>query len=74
MERRNIRIGRSDVDPTLPSHVAGVREGNRLGAIHKDRGIEETSYGARGSAQRSTGINPGHHDTIDPRMPKLSPA
>jgi hypothetical protein len=46
----------------------------RVAAVQKDRGIEETSYGARGFAQRSTGINPGHHDAIDPRMPKLSPA
>ena len=59
----NLRVGQRDVDPALPSHQPGIREGN---AGH-ERGV-------RDRRRRSTGIAPRHHEPIDPRMPRLTPA
>jgi hypothetical protein len=57
-----IRVGRPDVDPEAPSHVAGVHEGN-----------DPKKQGHQEGARRSTGISADEHDPIDPRMPKLTP-
>jgi hypothetical protein len=73
----NLRVGRRHVRPDLPSHVAGVRQGNRPGSIERERGLvqdPEDRRFARGTAERSTGINPGARNPIDPRMPNLSPS
>jgi len=72
----NLRVGKSDVKPSTPSHVAGVREGNEPGSIYRAPGFHQDPEDARfatGTAERSTGINPGARDAIDPRMPHLSP-
>ncbi len=68
----NVRVGRRQIKPSAPSHVAGVREGNE--GTHKHKGITFADGMATGSARRSTGISPSKHDVIDPRMPRLSPA
>ncbi len=71
----NVTVGRPDVDPEASSHVRGVFQGNRAHLLQRHKGIEEESETrATGSARRSTGIRPKHHDVIDPRMPKISPA
>ncbi|HVW28007.1 MAG TPA: hypothetical protein VHC69_21740 [Polyangiaceae bacterium] len=68
----SIIVGRPDVDPRSPSHVAGIHEGN-LPARRRPMG------GANGGAvpteaTRSTGINPKARLPVDPRMPRLPPA
>jgi hypothetical protein len=71
----NIRVGKADVDPEAPSHVRGVFQGNHPHKLERHKGIDnESESRAEGSARRSTGIRAKHHDVIDPRMPKLSPA
>ena len=71
----NVRVGRPDVEPSAPSHVKGVFQGNKHHALQRGKGLEEErDLHAEGGARRSTGIRPDAHGTIDPRMPKLSPA
>ena len=70
----NLVVGDADVKPTASSHVPGVLQGNSTHAGQRRKGIEEHQDYAIGTARRSTGIRPDDHDTIDPRMPKLSPA
>jgi hypothetical protein len=73
----NLKVGRPDVRPDLPSHVAGVRQGNRPGSLERTRGLEQDPEDRRfayGSAARSTGISPRARNPIDPRMPNLSPS
>ncbi len=72
----NLRVGRRDARPDLPSHVAGVRQGNRPGSIEREVGIlqdPDDRRVARATAARSTGINAHARGPIDPRMPPLSP-
>jgi hypothetical protein len=66
----NLRLGRPDVKPDTPSHTRGVNEGNR-GPTEKQVGHNPDGTV---TAERSTGINPGAHGPIDPRMPNLPPA
>jgi hypothetical protein len=56
---------------TDPTHVKGIKQGNAKGNYEKQPG-----HNADGTstAERSTGVNPGAHGPIDPRMPNLSPA
>lgn len=71
----NVRVGKPDVKPSTPTHVPGVFQGNYPHPTQRHKGIEaETAQRAEGSARRSTGIRPRQHDTIDPRMPRISPA
>jgi hypothetical protein len=70
----NVRIGKPDVKPTLPSHVWGVRQGNDGAGDDKQQGIVLLDNEARGTARRSTGINAKAHEPIDPRMPTLTPS
>jgi hypothetical protein len=73
----NLRVGQAQVHPSRPSHVRGVREGNRRGNLKRERGIEQDPDDPRfayGTAERSTGINPHARNPIDPRMPNLSPS
>jgi hypothetical protein len=72
----NLKVGKPDTSPSAPSHVPGVREGNRLGSAQRESGFHPHPTDARfatGSAERSTGINPKAREPIDPRMPHLSP-
>jgi hypothetical protein len=53
------------------THVKGIKSGNAKGnyasmAGHKPDGTS--------TAERSTGVNAGAREPIDPRMPNLSPA
>jgi hypothetical protein len=66
-----IRTGRPDVDPALPSHVPGIRQGNAAGCYEKQPGHLPDG---RSTAERSTGINPRDRNPIDRSMPNLSPA
>ena len=66
-----LRVGKADVKTTAPTHVAGVKEGNAVGAYEKQTG--HLSNG-KSTAARSTGINAKSAEPIDPRMPNLSPA
>jgi hypothetical protein len=76
----NLRVGDADIWPSAPSHVHGVRSGNQTGAADQAgfrstgpsgrRGVSDV----RGTAERSTGINPRARDPIDPRSPNLSPS
>jgi hypothetical protein len=73
----NLKVGKAHVSPSRPSHVAGIREGNRRGNIDRERGIiqdPDDPRFAKGTAERSTGINPRARNPIDPRMPNLSPS
>jgi hypothetical protein len=73
----NLRVGKAQTHPSKPSHVAGVREGNRRGNIEREAGIHQDPDDRRfatGTAERSTGINARSRNPIDPRMPNLSPA
>ena len=67
---RNIRIGRPQVRPSAPSHIAGVRQGNAPGGYGR---MDGHCPDGRSTARRSTGVNPGAHNPIDPAMPNLSP-
>ncbi len=66
-----LRVGKADVAVTDPSHVAGIKQGNAVGAYEKQGG--HLSDGTS-TAERSTGINAEARNPIDPRMPNLSPA
>ncbi len=54
------------------AHVKGIKQGNAVGnyekmpAAHKPDGTSTQA--------RSTGVNAGAREPIDPRMPNLSPA
>jgi hypothetical protein len=54
----------------LPAHTPGIKSGNSKGNYEKQAGHLPDG---RSTARRSTGINPGHHEPIDPSMPNLSP-
>jgi hypothetical protein len=64
-----IRRGRPDASPETPAHTRGVGEGNE-GSYEKQKGHLADG---RSTAERSTGINSGHAEPIDPSMPNLSP-
>ena len=64
-----LKTGKADVKPDTPAHTPGVKQGNS-GPNEKNKG--HTKDG-RSTAKRSTGVNPRHHEPIDPRMPNLSP-
>jgi hypothetical protein len=65
-----IRAGKPDVDTQDLGHTPGVKMGNSKGNYEKQDG--HLPDGKR-TARASTGVNPDHQDTIDPRMPKLTP-
>jgi hypothetical protein len=66
----NLRIGTPDVSPDLPSHVEGIKQGNSKGSYEK---MDGHLADGRSTSRRSTGVNPGAMDPIDPSMPNLSP-
>lgn len=69
----NIRVGKPDTEPDAPSHTRGVKEGNSPGSFESTPGLYMDGNLGKGTAQRSTGINPDSHNPIDPRSPNLSP-
>ena len=66
----NVRVGKPDVKPDKPSHMAGVYQGNATGNYEKQVGHLPDG---RSTAARSTGVNAKAREPIDPRMPNLSP-
>jgi hypothetical protein len=71
----NVVVGPPDVEPSAPSHIRGIFQGNSPHAMQRPKGQRNEHDGwAEGTDRRSTGIRPSAHTTIDPRMPKLSPA
>ncbi len=70
----NVRVGKPDVDPDAPAHTKGVKEGNESGGFDKTPGLHTEANIGKGSAQRSTGIDPDARNPIDPASPNLSPA
>jgi len=67
----DLKVGTPDVAPDAPSHVRGIKQGNSRGNYKKQAGHLPDG---RVTARRSTGINPGNEEPIDPRMPNLPPA
>src|SRR5579872_3626550 len=53
-----LRVGKPDVTPDKPSHTPGVREGNALGNLEREPGYYSAGNILKGTARRSTGINP----------------
>ena len=60
-----------EVTPSLSAHTPGINEGNSKGNYEKNAGFKPDGTG---TAARSTGIDVGQHEPIDPSMPNLSPA
>jgi hypothetical protein len=69
-KQHNLNVGEPDVDPTKPSHVSGVAEGNEPGGYRKMDGHRPDGTS---TAARSTGITPEDSEPISPDMPNLSP-
>jgi hypothetical protein len=67
----NIKLGKAEVSPDMPAHVAGIQQGNAKGNYEKMVGHKTDGTS---TAARSTGINLKSHEPIDPSMPNLSPA
>jgi hypothetical protein len=65
-----IRVGKPDIDTSSLGHVPGVRQGNSKGHYESQSGHEPDG---RATAERSTGINAGAFNPIDPRMPNIPP-
>ena len=65
-----LKLGKPDISPDAPSHMRGTRQGNE-GPFHKMRGHNRDGTV---TAARSTGVDPGSSNPIDPRMPNLPPA
>jgi hypothetical protein len=66
-----IRIGKPMVDTTKLGHTPGIKQGNSKGNYERQAGHLPDG---RSTAERSTGVNAGMENPIDPRMPNLSPA
>jgi len=66
-----IKLGKKDTPTDAPTHVKGIKEGNSTGNYEKQNGHMADG---RASAAKSTGINIGSREPIDPRMPNLPPA
>jgi len=65
-----INLGDADVANDAPAHTPGVNQGNSVGNFTSQVGFNPD--GTR-TAASATGIDPGHHEPIDPRMPNLPP-
>lgn len=68
-----IVVGEADVDPTVPSHVPGVHEGNKPRRLLSALGVRVREVRTIYAPTRSTGIAARHHAPIDPTMPFLTP-
>jgi len=51
--------------------VKGIKSGNSTGNYERNAGHKRDGTSTQ---ERSTGINAGDREPIDPRMPNLSPA
>ena len=72
--RETIHVGNPDVRPDAAAHSPGVREGNRRWIFARVPGVKQVGkLIGIATTDRSTGINPGGHTPIDPRMPNLTP-
>ena len=71
----NLRVGKPDTTPDASAHTRGVRQGNEPGSFEATPGLYRDAGDGigKGTARRSTGINPEAREPIDPRMPNLSP-
>jgi hypothetical protein len=65
-----VKTGKPDVATDTPAHTPGIRMGNEPGAYEKQPGHLPDG---RSSAERSSGVNVKGRETIDPRMPHLTP-
>jgi hypothetical protein len=65
-----IKVGKPDVKVDAPAHTPGIKQGNE-GRYEKQAGHRTDG---RATSERSTGIDPGSKNPIDPRMPTLTPA
>jgi hypothetical protein len=66
-----LKWGKWDKPTDAPAHVKGIKQGNSTGNYEKQDGHLADG---RSTAARSTGINSGSREPIDPRMPNLPPA
>jgi hypothetical protein len=66
-----INTGKPDVKQDASAHTSGVGQGNSVGNYEKQAGHLPDG---RRTAASATGIDPGSHGPIDPRMPNLPPA
>ncbi|RZU46361.1 hypothetical protein EV284_1033 [Streptomyces sp. BK022] len=64
-----IRVGRPQVRPDTPTHVAGLHEGNR-GPCQKQVGHHEDGTA---DSRRSTGVRAKRHNAILDVMPNIPP-
>jgi hypothetical protein len=66
-----LKLGKPATSTDSTTHVKGIKQGNSTGNYEKQDGhlADGTS-----TAERSTGINAGKREPIDPRMPNLPPA
>lgn len=69
----NLRVGRAQVKASSPSHVSGIHQGNAPWSVRKKSGFVARDGLFRGTARRSTSINPSQRNPIDPDAPNLSP-
>ncbi len=67
----DIRVGKPDTKQDSPAHIPGVKGGNDPGGYEKMVGHLPDG---KATAERSTGINAGSRNPIDPSSPNLSPA
>jgi hypothetical protein len=67
----NLILGKREVTPDLPSHTPGINQGNAKGNYDKMAGHKRDGTS---TSERSTGVNAGAQEPIDPSMPNLSPA
>jgi hypothetical protein len=66
-----MKLGKADKPTDAPTHVKGIKQGNSTGNYEKQDGHLANG---KSTAERSTGINAGKRQPIDPRMPNLPPA
>jgi hypothetical protein len=66
-----IETGKPDTTQDAAAHTPGNNQGNSVGNYEKQDGHLPDG---RATAAKSTGINTGGREPIDPRMPNLPPA
>ena len=66
-----LRTGKPDTHPGKLTHTPGINQGNSKGNYESQVGHKPDGTS---TAKRSTGVNAGAHEPIDPSMPNLSPA
>ncbi|MET7639924.1 hypothetical protein [Streptomyces sp. NPDC005438] len=67
----HIDVGPPDIAPDGTAHLPGVHQGNSPDSGRHQPGLKEDGTS---TARRSTGINAGPKNPIQPDMPNLSPA